>query len=382
MQLQAATASAAAGLTMIMIALFMTGMYLAARRDTSTGYWAIAAVLMAVGAVSPVPLFRTAFVNVGTWLAVTLVIAGGVCWWWGMRVFFGRSAHVLGWWIIAVNSLACALIIAVTDATWPRIYNFGAGALAIVLLVVHETWRGDGAPLTIGRRMVVLSYLAAMGSLLIRAFYFLSHGIPVRPMTDHSVNALLLYTMPSTCVLLSAVGALLMYFERTIAQKDYLATHDDLTRLCNRRALSQQGAQALSDARETGRPLAMLLIDIDHFKALNDTCGHDAGDRALRAVADTLSGSCRPFDVVGRQGGEEFCIMCPDTTAQEALRLGERLLREIGALEPPPGLARRFSISIGVAAAGESESWDTLLRQADRALYAAKAAGRNRAVAD
>jgi diguanylate cyclase (GGDEF)-like protein len=177
------------------------------------------------------------------------------------------------------------------------------------------------------------------------------------------------------------VGTLLMYFERTIDEKDYLASHDELTRLYNRRAFTELGMAALGTAARQGHMISMLLIDIDHFKAVNDTLGHEAGDRALFAVAATLAGACRRTDIIGRHGGEEFCIVCPDTTADEAMRLGDRLLREVEAIAPPAGLARGFSISIGIVTAIGDEAWDTLLQKADRALYIAKETGRNRAVA-
>ncbi|MEN3977027.1 GGDEF domain-containing protein [Emcibacter sp. SYSU 3D8] len=363
---------------MFTIALFMSGMYLTARRETSTRYWAIAAVLLAVGAMSSFPLAGTVLASVGIWLAVTLVIAGGICWWWGLRVFFGRSVPALGWWIITANSVACALIFAVTDAAGPRIYNFVLGALVVVVLVVRETLRGDGTPLNIGRKIVVLSYLTAMAALLARAAYFLVLDMPVRPMTDNSVNVALLYFAPMVCVLLGAVGVLLMYFERTIEQKEYLATHDDLTRLRNRRALANQGRRALETARDTGHPLSLLLIDIDHFKDVNDTLGHAVGDRTLCAVAEALTAGCRRTDLIGRQGGEEFCIVCPDTDEEDATRLGERLLGNVRAIIPHPGHGAGISISVGVATAVNHDRWETLLRLADQALYAAKDAGRDR----
>jgi diguanylate cyclase (GGDEF)-like protein len=201
------------------------------------------------------------------------------------------------------------------------------------------------------------------------------------PMTDSTFNVMMLYLLPMAGGLLSSVGTLLMYFERTIDEKDYLANHDELTRLFNRRAVIERGMQTLAAAARHNRAVSILLIDIDHFKAGNDTLGHEAGDLALSAVATTLSAACRRTDIIGRYGGEEFCIVCADTTADEAMHLSERLLRAVEAITPPAGLRRSLSVSIGIATATDEQAWDTLLKQADRALYSAKDAGRNRAVA-
>jgi diguanylate cyclase (GGDEF)-like protein len=124
---------------------------------------------------------------------------------------------------------------------------------------------------------------------------------------------------------------------------------------------------------------ALLLIDVDHFKSVNDTLGHKAGDGVLTIIADTLSRNCRLSDIIGRHGGEEFCIVCPETTLDEAQVLAGRLLAAVSAIPRPEGLGWPLSASIG-ATAGAASPWDALLRHADNALYAAKEAGRNRVV--
>ena len=382
MELQAVTASASAGLTLITIALFMLGMYLTARRDLCTGYWAIASVLMAIGTISPFPLFDTDLGRPAIWFAATTFIAGGVFWWWGMRLFFGRSVHAAGWWIMGVNSAVVGILFAVTWVKEPRLIVFGSAVTLTIGLVISEAWRGDGKPWTVGRRMVVLAYSATVISIAARSVYFLAVDRPVTPLSDDAVNVFLLYLIPMMGELLGAVGTLLMYFERTVSEKDHLATHDDLTQLYNRRALTAAGQRSL--AGSAAGPMSVLLIDVDHFKAVNDTLGHEAGDRVLCAVASTLAANCRRTDIIGRHGGEEFCVVCPDTDAPEALRLAERLLAAIQALEPPDGLGQPFSVSIGIATGGnpaaEPLDWDGLLRLADRALYGAKDAGRNRTI--
>jgi diguanylate cyclase (GGDEF)-like protein len=380
MELQAVTASAATGLTLITIALFMLGMYLTARRDLCTGYWAIASVLMAIGSLSPFPLYGTPYGLAGIWFSSVTVIAGGVWWWWGMRLFFGRSVSPAGWWIIGLNALVIAGLFYVTWDKEPRLIAFAGFVALAVILVVREAWVGDGTPVSLSRAMIILSFTGTMLSIGGRAAYFATNDLPVTPLSNDTVNVILLYLGPMMCVILAAVGTLLMYFQRTIAQKEHLASHDDLTSLFNRRALAGAGRSALSACPGDDNAVAVLLIDVDHFKTVNDTLGHEAGDTVLRTVAEALAANCRRTDVLGRLGGEEFCVVCPGTDLAAARGLGDRLLDAIAAIPQPGGLARAVSISIGIATGGRATSWDAILSRADRALYAAKEAGRGQAM--
>jgi two-component system, cell cycle response regulator len=159
-----------------------------------------------------------------------------------------------------------------------------------------------------------------------------------------------------------------------------LIFEDTLTGLANRRyILTQLGAQ-VSGARRHERPLSVAIIDIDHFKAVNDTHGHAAGDRVLVAVATALAGHLRAEDQLGRLGGEEFLAVLPDTDAAAAGRVAEKLRCEVAnAGVQHDKLRLGVTVSIGVATwAGEPP--EQLLRRADVALYGAKAAGRDRAL--
>jgi diguanylate cyclase (GGDEF)-like protein len=124
--------------------------------------------------------------------------------------------------------------------------------------------------------------------------------------------------------------------------------------------------------------MAVLLLDLDHFKQINDTYGHDRGDAVLAAVGEVLANALRTSDFVGRNGGEEFVALLPDTGVDGALEAAEKLRTAIGRLTLP-GIDRPVTASVGAAVyphtAADAES---LLRLADRALYAAKAGGRNR----
>jgi diguanylate cyclase (GGDEF)-like protein len=146
---------------------------------------------------------------------------------------------------------------------------------------------------------------------------------------------------------------------------------DPLTGLLNRRGLDERFGAELARAAREERPLSVVAIDIDHFKRINDTHGHDAGDRALARLASTLSEQTRGADLTARVGGEEFLIVLPGTGAERAHEFAERLRVVVDEHLP-------FTISAGVAAADEPTTAFALTEAADVALYAAKRGGRNR----
>jgi two-component system cell cycle response regulator len=158
-----------------------------------------------------------------------------------------------------------------------------------------------------------------------------------------------------------------------------MALTDPLTGLYNQRYLIRHLRGLLNASPDRG--VAVLMLDVDHFKQVNDLHGHAAGDRALRAIAETLRASTRVFDSVARYGGEEFVIVMPGSSPDEAIAAAERLRASVEAMAfaPEAGRIYRLSVSIGVAC-GETgfETPEALLHGADIALYAAKHAGRNR----
>jgi diguanylate cyclase (GGDEF)-like protein len=160
---------------------------------------------------------------------------------------------------------------------------------------------------------------------------------------------------------------------------------DALTGLPNRRRLAEVLSAEWSRALRPKTPLAVGMIDIDHFKGYNDHYGHPAGDRCLRLVATTLAGHVRGTDHTARYGGEEFAVVLPDTDLVRARVVAERVRAAVEALDEPHAAAPRgfVTVSIGVAAVVPTStgSADELMRSADAHLYEAKRAGRNR-VAD
>ncbi|WP_147164910.1 diguanylate cyclase [Pararhodospirillum oryzae] len=155
-----------------------------------------------------------------------------------------------------------------------------------------------------------------------------------------------------------------------------LSRTDSLTGLANRAHLNERFARELDRATRYGRPLSLIMIDIDHFKRINDAHGHLEGDRTLVALAGLTRANTRATDIVGRWGGEEFLILCPETDLIEARNLAERLrqaIRKHLVLDGEP-----TTLSAGVATLGPGDTQDSVLRRADEALYRAKNEGRDR----
>lgn len=175
----------------------------------------------------------------------------------------------------------------------------------------------------------------------------------------------------------------LSYFKR---MRDYnmaledLASHDPLTGALNARAYYRSCDQLIHASQRSNQPFAVLFVDLDHFKSINDRYGHAAGDEVLRVVADTMQTNVRRSDVVGRIGGEEFSIFLPNTSEAGAERLAEMLRQAIEAACPQvDGQTLTITASIGVAAKTfESQTMQVIQQLADTAMYEAKKGGRNR----
>ncbi len=160
---------------------------------------------------------------------------------------------------------------------------------------------------------------------------------------------------------------------------------DGLTGLHNRRYFETHIVGLLDQAARKGRPLSLMILDIDHFKAVNDTRGHDAGDEVLKSFAARARKVVRSADLVCRCGGEEFVVVMPDTTLTVAGLIAERI-RAAVQKDPftigPGKPAIPVTVSIGLAERGRDNLSEALYRRADKALYRSKGAGRNRVTAD
>ena len=265
----------------------------------------------------------------------------------------------------------------------------GGGALLIVLLALSGVpapplfllallyailvWIGIGR----GLRAITLANLligAAITWTAVSGKGFLSH----MAMADRLVNVG--YFIAIACSFSLMLFAMFEERRGLIEQLRYLASVDPLVGLSNRRQFIENARNEIEKARRNATDTVMLMLDVDHFKQINDRYGHAAGDFALKALAQTCRRTVREDDLIGRVGGEEFAFLLPATTIDEGYRIAERLRAEIAAtpLQLDGEHVLPMTVSIGIAPFDGLISLDTLRRRADKALYSAKESGRNR----
>ena len=241
-----------------------------------------------------------------------------------------------------------------------------------------------GADLRLGILYVVPVLLAASYDGLGRGIAFalatalLRFGVGIDQLPlDTSLQVRLLNEAGYLTVVGVAIAGL-SQLRRTQAQLELLATHDPLTTVLNARAFASQVAQELGRNRRYGRPLALIYLDLDDFKRVNDAHGHATGDAVLRLVADAMRGAVRQADFVGRLGGDEFGVLMPETDGSVAHSVANRLA---GGIRTVFRGTPSVTASIGVVAVTGTEAGsDELLRKADQAMYEAKQAGKDRVV--
>ncbi len=198
---------------------------------------------------------------------------------------------------------------------------------------------------------------------------------------DYTASAYSLLSQSSTGIVLVAIGlmTLLLVAQEVIQDAQQAAVTDPLTGLLNRRGFDQKASQLLNQAVRTGEPVSVLMVDIDHFKRINDNYGHAMGDQVLRHFARLLLQALPQADALGRMGGEEFAILFGDLGLTGAAGFAERVRRAIGRtviLKLPT-----ITVSVGVAAIAPGGSFGDAMRRADLALYQAKKTGRNKVCA-
>lgn len=347
-----------------------------------TDTWRIATLLLAGGAV----IYAFQF-HMPIWLASPLanglVLLGCTGYWRALRQFYGLPD--LRWMLApaVVGILGVAWFAVLRPDTSMRVFILSTCCTfllvaSLVLLVSQKSPEGVHS-----RRVMASLFAVVAGFTVFRAGYFLGYGI--RPSFDVTGDgAWINMASPMVTALLPVVGTtafLLMCSERIGRQWELAASTDYLTGLPNRRTLVTVGERRFGEMQQQqARRLALAVIDIDHFKAINDNHGHEVGDVALKHVAEHLRAACRGSDLAARHGGEEFVVLWDGLDTAAAQTAGERL-RALVAQEPlhTGGAFISMTISMGVATAGEGDrSFHDLLRRADEALYAAKAGGRNR----
>ncbi|NML26225.1 GGDEF domain-containing protein [Zoogloea dura] len=281
--------------------------------------------------------------------------------------------------LIAVLGLGSLLLNFSLDASY-NVMNLSISVLLVAIFCIPAYMLTFGRESSSFTRAVGFFYLLYCLINVVRAIYVV-HTDNVSVMVGnlmHSVVFLGLFAL----LIFGSVGYMLLLREKTELELLHAARTDDLTGLFNRRAFFSHAQLAMGFASRSWSPVSFLMLDVDHFKQLNDQFGHPAGDAALRALARTVEVCIRPQDVFGRLGGEEFglLLVCP---TDNALMVAERIREQVERLKVVelPGAA--MTVSIGVASLQAVEGWDVeqLMQEADRQLYQAKLRGRNQVVA-
>ena len=235
-----------------------------------------------------------------------------------------------------------------------------------------------------GQWLLVAGLLLEAVVLGVRALVAISTHSEATNILQSSALQTLTFLATFSVVLVSSVGFVFMSRDRADENNRVLAALDPLTGVANRRSLIAALDRDVARAQRMREPMALMMVDIDHFKDVNDQYGHPAGDRVLCSVVNVLRQRVRAQDLVGRYGGEEFMVLLPDTGLVGAEQLARALCKAVEESRcpadgvPGPGIAVTVSIGVFGGRLESGDSWDMLIAAADRALYQAKNNGRNR----
>jgi diguanylate cyclase (GGDEF)-like protein len=376
--MDALTAAAAALAVQMAVALVMAGTFYASSGERCTRYWAVSGLMTALGVVVVV-------VNAGaprfvlSTMGNSAIIAGMVLQWWGVRAFYGKRRSLAGWLLIA-GFLALFVTSFATEQPLRSRALLAALAMAIVFMLnLAELWKRRSARTSFAGMLAFAAAFAAAAAFLARAVAVYLNNPEFLPDTAAGLGVVVVYLIPMVSMLLFTMALMLLYFERLIADKHRMATQDELTGLYNRRAIVSAGQREIDVAQRLRRPLSVAYIDIDHFKRINDQLGHDAGDNVITEIGHLLKDSCRNIDIVGRYGGEEFCIIFPGMDRDGVSMLAERMLSAIRRYRFRGELPVTLSMGFAVLLPDDAErSWTILMQKADQLLYKAKSEGRDR----
>lgn len=279
---------------------------------------------------------------------------------WPWMTLFAVGLLVSGWFTYVEPSYA---------------FRLGISNLVIAYLFGTHGWlifRQGTASLAKMLAVAVMVLTAAIQLVRFVSLFFLSVGPDIFDTAPHHVFFIASFAVS---ILLVSINLILMTAERLRTELEHMATHDSLTNALTRRRLNEVCANELERCRRHDRSLALLMMDLDHFKSVNDTFGHQAGDQVLINAVRKIRASLRRPDYIGRYGGEEFVVLLPETSLEGAALVAERI-REVCAL---PSQGPSCTVSIGITTnKPRADTVDSLLARADAAMYRAKANGRNR----
>jgi len=343
--------------------------------------WRISTLLIAGGSLTILGQQRLSASFILT-VSNTLILLGFTGYWRAVRQFYGLPDRAWHWIPALVGALGVFWFTTIEPAMGIRVLVVSLCWLCLFAASAHTLLHGRQNDQALSRRVLagIFAFAAIFTAIRLALFLRPTDG-PVLNVIDgtHWIN----FATPMMAGILPVVGTtafLLMCSERLRRQWEHAASTDYLTGLANRRTLATAGEKRFQETRLTGEPLAVAVVDIDHFKSVNDRHGHDIGDQALRHVASALARTCRNDELPGRQGGEEFVVVMSVASTEDARAAGERLRQAVQEHPFSTGTSSLpITVSIGMAIQKPSDqSFDQLLGRADGALYTAKDNGRNR----
>lgn len=359
----------------------LTALWVIHRNITGVGYWAAGALAIAAGVLGIslrdfLPPFAS-FV-----IANLLIIGGYVLTWWGIEAFFGRRLpHRAGFAIIGLAAIGLIYFSLIAPDSRPRMLLLLGLFALLAALRAYGLLRGLKPSTRFSQLLggTVLSCQFAYNLALAVAVW---SSPPIEGPLMRMPLSGWIFLIPMLLSIAVVFAAVLLVNQTIAARLQDAARHDALTGALTRRALDEAAEAEIARSRRHAIPLTLLLLDIDHFKLVNDRYGHPAGDMVLRRFAELTQHCLRREDLFGRVGGEEFCALLPNTSLAGATQLAERIRKAIAGLVVDIGAHQlSLQVSIGIAAFGEHGSeWPEVVRHADAALYAAKHAGRNQVV--
>lgn len=379
MQLDSFTLLAAGSALLVLLGVIFFFVWLRHQSTPELLWWSFPFVFGGAAALVYLrPHWETDFTIIAVGNAARIFAVG--CLWQGVRVFEGRRPALGRLLAICLLWIGLCLIPAFVTSMYARVIGASGFVGFLCLAAAYELWRSRQEALASRwpTLAVFLSFAAVMAVRMVIAPWA-PFPLGVGPVDAAWLGVFLwLVFAHGAC---AAVFFLAMTLERREAQQRSFAMSDPLTGLMNRRAFADLAARM--DRRRAGArsTLALLVLDLDHFKLVNDRFGHEVGDRMLKAFADVSEANVRPSDQLFRMGGEEFCFVLPETSLMEAIEVAERIRGAVAAcpVETSNGPANA-TVSIGIAATQFAVDLDVLLAAADAAVYEAKARGRNRVV--
>ncbi len=367
-----------------LMAATMLGIYFAGLRSRAVLAWAGAGLTLGLGYLLG-HLLQTVPVPIPAWQAGALANAtigfGYGLILIGVQMYLGRRPWVLFMVALALVSFFSSFVFPeLRESLRLRIIVLSGWYIFVLGYAGLLLWRAKVPGMRLYFRAAALILHCYAGFLTIRAAYALFSKALTTSFVQDPLQLInfLLSMIFGFCF---AMALAVMLFREKQVELKQLAQIDPLTGINNRLSLDDFATQAMARSRDADLPLSIMLFDLDHFKQINDRYGHQAGDKLLKAVAEHLTKVKRGSDTAFRYGGEEFLVLLPGATAEQAVEVAERYRSSLADNPVDIGPdAVTLTASFGVVEWNRAESWDALVNRADQALYQAKNAGRDQIV--